>query len=250
MKLAYDSSGSGPTVVLLHGYLSSRKYWKSVVRLLRDDYRVITIDLLGFGRSPKPHGAHYHIDNHAALVAHTVQQLTNGKPVIMVGHSMGAQVAARVAGAYPALVSKLVLANMPVFLDTQAAHNSYYATGWFHRVSLYSKKAKYVWPLIQLIRPALQFVLRGGRVAYSPRHTNASRYFSLVDTVEQGTAPELLHKLACPTFLIMARRDRKAYGENLARMTLPPNLHVEWVTTSHHTPQENPEYIVRVIRSL
>ncbi len=56
MRLFYREYGTEhtDTVVLLHGYLSDGRYWSSVVKRLKQTHHVIAIDLLGFGKSPKP----------------------------------------------------------------------------------------------------------------------------------------------------------------------------------------------------
>ena len=52
--IAYSETGSGPTLVLIHGVCHSRHAWDDVVPYLADDFRVITIDLPGHGESPDP----------------------------------------------------------------------------------------------------------------------------------------------------------------------------------------------------
>lgn len=52
MDLAYDVTGSGPTLVLVHGVCHRRHAWDAVVPLLADRFRVITVDLPGHGDSP------------------------------------------------------------------------------------------------------------------------------------------------------------------------------------------------------
>lgn len=50
--LAYDDAGHGPAVVLIHGHPFNRSMWAPQVAALRDRYRVIVPDLLGYGQSP------------------------------------------------------------------------------------------------------------------------------------------------------------------------------------------------------
>ena len=60
--------GEGPTVTLLHGYPSSSFDWSAVAGRLEAGWRVITVDLLGFGRSDKPWPHRYDIVEQADLV--------------------------------------------------------------------------------------------------------------------------------------------------------------------------------------
>lgn len=109
-------NGSGTPVVLLHGIGSSAKVWQPLItRLLKQPYRVTAFDLLGFGDSPKPSWPPYNIDDHAKSVIASIQQQRYGQPVIVVGHSLGALVALRVARLRPDLVRHVVLYEMPLY---------------------------------------------------------------------------------------------------------------------------------------
>jgi len=48
------TSGSGPPMVLIHGVAGSHMVWDRIVPLLEPHFTVIRMDLLGYGRSPKP----------------------------------------------------------------------------------------------------------------------------------------------------------------------------------------------------
>jgi pimeloyl-ACP methyl ester carboxylesterase len=54
IRLAYDASGSGPPIVLLHAGIVDRGMWDDVVPLLADDFQVIRFDARGFGESSRP----------------------------------------------------------------------------------------------------------------------------------------------------------------------------------------------------
>jgi pimeloyl-ACP methyl ester carboxylesterase len=107
--------GSGPAVVLLHGIGRSGDVWKHVVSGLQGETRVVALDLLGFGASPKPTWPRYDSDDHARAVIATIEKLRLQKPAILVGHSMGALVSARVARLRPDLARHLVLYEMPLY---------------------------------------------------------------------------------------------------------------------------------------
>jgi pimeloyl-ACP methyl ester carboxylesterase len=74
ITLAYDDAGSGPAVVLIHGYPLCRQMWRpQVAALVAAGYRVITPDLRGFGESEAPNGAYsmsVFADDVAALLDH------------------------------------------------------------------------------------------------------------------------------------------------------------------------------------
>ncbi|MBM3209940.1 alpha/beta hydrolase [Candidatus Saccharibacteria bacterium] len=103
------------TVVFLHGIGNNGEAWRSVISQLPEDIRIISIDLLGHGRSPKPQSMAYNVQLQAkALIATLLQQRALGK-VILVGHSMGALISIEVAKRYPKLVTALVLCSPPLY---------------------------------------------------------------------------------------------------------------------------------------
>jgi pimeloyl-ACP methyl ester carboxylesterase len=109
--------GSGPTVVLLHGVASSSVTFQNVLPLCEGSHRCITIDLLGFGQSPIPPNAEYTLAEHVGAVSETIGSLKLRTPFTLVGHSMGALIAARYAARNPKRVNKLVLVSPPIYLS-------------------------------------------------------------------------------------------------------------------------------------
>lgn len=104
----------GPRLVFLPGTGATTRYWELVVGPLADRYRLALIDLLGFGRSPKPWTT-YTVDRHLAELERVIAPLAPSGPVTLVGHSLGARLAVAYAARYPAQVGGLVLVNMPYF---------------------------------------------------------------------------------------------------------------------------------------
>lgn len=103
------------TIVFLHGIGSSGAEWHDVVQQLPDNIAVMTIDLLGFGQSPKPEWARYDaVEQARSVIATLLRQTIRGR-VLVVGHSLGALVAVEVAKRYPILVSSLVLCSPPFY---------------------------------------------------------------------------------------------------------------------------------------
>src|SRR6516165_8043264 len=88
IELYYEDHGSGPPVVLIHGYpLSGRAWDKQLPPLLDAGRRVITYDRRGFGKSSRP-ASGYDYDTFAADLGSLVDRL-DLQDAILVGHSMG-----------------------------------------------------------------------------------------------------------------------------------------------------------------
>jgi len=101
------TAGRGePTLVLVHGFGDNLMSWRAVFDRLATDYRVIAFDLPGFGASDKPDGP-YTLEAMTDRVRGLVRDIPG--PVILVGHSMGGEIALSTALAEPERVVALVL---------------------------------------------------------------------------------------------------------------------------------------------
>jgi pimeloyl-ACP methyl ester carboxylesterase len=106
-------------MVFLAGLGGTTRYWERRVMPLGASHRLLLIDLLGFGRSPKP-WVTYTIDRHVAEL-HRI--LDGENHVALVGHSFGAIAAVAYAARYPRQVERLVLMSLPYFgSETRAKH--------------------------------------------------------------------------------------------------------------------------------
>ncbi len=103
------------TVLFIHGMGNSGRAWNKVIDKLPKDIRVVTIDLLGFGQSPRPAWAVYSAKTQARSVLATLLRLRLQGPVIIVGHSLGSLVAVEVAKRYPVLIRSLILCSPPFY---------------------------------------------------------------------------------------------------------------------------------------
>lgn len=111
---AYQDVGVGPTVVLAHGSGASHREWAPVIAALHDRYRVVTPDLLGYGRSEvSPVNARFHPwSDLGALIA---LALRADGPVQLVGHSYGGALALEAARALGSRVGSLTLIEPVAF---------------------------------------------------------------------------------------------------------------------------------------
>ncbi|MGH2638155.1 MAG: alpha/beta fold hydrolase [Rhabdochlamydiaceae bacterium] len=110
------TGGNKPSVVLLHGLMTSGACWTPLARELEADYDVIMPDARGHGNSSAP-DLGYRYDNLATDVLNLIEALVLATPVL-IGHSMGGMTAAVVANRNPKRLRGLVLAD-PAFLTPQ-----------------------------------------------------------------------------------------------------------------------------------
>lgn len=105
MTLAYDVSGTGPAVVLLHSSVCDRRMWDPQwPDLAAAGYRVVRCDFRGHGDSPVPDGPHSDAADVAGLMAHL-----GIERAALVGASYGGKVAIELAATRPDAVTALAL---------------------------------------------------------------------------------------------------------------------------------------------
>jgi len=110
-----------PPMILIHGYTASVYVWKTVAPMLADNgFRVIAVDLVGFGWSEKPRWFEYSIQAQARMISRFMNALGIGRSSV-VGNSYGGAVALNLTLDYPEMVEKLVLVD-PVTNDSPKNH--------------------------------------------------------------------------------------------------------------------------------
>ncbi|MFJ6198522.1 alpha/beta hydrolase [Micromonospora sp. NPDC092111] len=103
--------GTGPRIALAaHGITASGMSFRAVAAQLPTDWSLVALDLRGRGGSnqlPGPYG----MDRHAADICAAAEQAGGGRPVVLIGQSMGAYAALRATATRPELFSRLVLVD-------------------------------------------------------------------------------------------------------------------------------------------
>ncbi len=111
IRIAYEVTGSGPTIVLLHGLMGSRHSWHAsgYVDALANNYRLVLVDMRGHGESDGPAAPEsYAYANLAADIAAVVEQESDSPPALW-GYSAGGGLAMACVAHYPELYSKLIV---------------------------------------------------------------------------------------------------------------------------------------------
>jgi len=105
----YLEAGEGPALLLIHGLGASTFTFRRILPELARRFRVVAVDLKGFGFSERPAGD-YTLSAQAALVGQVMDQMGIEKASVL-GHSMGGAVAMRLALACPDRIERLILAS-------------------------------------------------------------------------------------------------------------------------------------------
>ena len=215
INLYWRAVGNGPWIVCCNGVGVSTFFWKYLVAHFSATHTVIVWDYRGHGRSQRtidPDTADMRIERHADDLASVlqevakVQSLDAPEPALMVGHSMGVQVALETRRRHPDLVSGLVL-----MLGTAGKTLSTFFD-WHHSPLLFQAAHSILFrggPHVNdLIRPLLE----------SPLAFEFATRFSLVDpyyTSKEDFVPYLEH---------LATLDFRLFIENVVRT----NDHDAW----------------------
>ncbi|GMP98180.1 hypothetical protein CsSME_00046157 [Camellia sinensis var. sinensis] len=117
-----DCRGDKPmeNVIFLHGFISSSAFWTETVfpnlsGPTKRNYRFFTVDLLGFGRSPKPRDCLYTLRDHLEMIEKSVIHPFQLGSFHLVAHSMGCVIALALAAKYSKSVKSITLIAPPYF---------------------------------------------------------------------------------------------------------------------------------------
>jgi len=237
----YLEAGQGPVLVLVHGLGSSSEVWRDSIRYLARGYRVVAIDLPGYGKSDKPR-SDYSIEYHAAALNDFIDALGADK-VALVGNSMGGWVSAIIALNHPEKVSHLILVDSAgLRRDTGAsAVNLNPATKEEMRTLLLSLFADKAFVTEKLVNDQWEY-------RKDIRHSVKATLESL--KTKLPLLDDRLKNIKVPTLIIWGGEDTLtplAYAERFAKGV--PGSKLVVIDHAGHLPQiEKPEAFYRAVK--
>ncbi len=108
LRIDYTDDGQGQTVVLIHSSVSANRQWRALIEALKDRYRVLAINLFGYGETTHwPGTSPQSLYAQAQLVLALCEETTT--PIHLVGHSFGGSVALKAASVLGPRVGNLIL---------------------------------------------------------------------------------------------------------------------------------------------
>lgn len=121
-RIFYRDQGEGEVILLIHGYPYSSFEWKEVSQVLSKSYRVILIDLLGFGFSDKPEYYPYAYEDYVLHLTLLMQHLAV-RSAHVIGHDLGASIAQELVAKHNENdlnfdIKSLAFVNGGLFMDT------------------------------------------------------------------------------------------------------------------------------------
>ncbi len=127
--------GSGPPLLLLHGYPQTHVMWHRVAPMLAQHFHLICPDLRGYGDSSKPQGAPDHSNYAKRVMAQDmveVMQMLGYEQFYVAGHDRGARVTHRMALDYPEKVQKACVMDIAPTYHMFSHTDQAFATGYYH----------------------------------------------------------------------------------------------------------------------
>ncbi|CAL9125341.1 probable lysophospholipase BODYGUARD 3 [Musa acuminata AAA Group] len=115
-----DTSTTTTDVIFIHGFISSSAFWTETVfpefsDATKSNHRMFAVDLLGFGRSPKPADSLYTLREQVDMIEKSILKRHNVRSFHIVAHSMGCIIALALAVEHPEAVKSLALIAPPYF---------------------------------------------------------------------------------------------------------------------------------------
>ncbi len=252
--LTYKVQGVGlPAIVMLHGMLGSHRYWDGVIPQLDKHHKLILIDLLGFGESPKPE-IEYSVEQHLAKIEEVVVQAHPEKDrLVIVGHSMGTFLALNYAIAHPDRIKKLILINAPMKTDEESLKKAIgesssqlmvtmtFSKTWGKLVCKVHELMPFIsYPLLRVFEPDLPSAVAEA----AGQHTYASYSGSFENILLKQNFYELLAKVSdVPVLIISSKRDE--YKKDSALEVLPQRKTIKLVRIdgNHNVLLKSPDRI-------
>lgn len=250
-EVAFDTADGGRPdarpVVLLHGFLFDRSMWRTQVAGLADrGFRVVAVDLPGFGASPPP-AEPATMGSYAAAVAALVERLAL-PPVTLVGYSMGGQVALELCATRPELVERLVLVDTVAHVDSpEVAQGRRELADRLEREGVAAYAEEFLPKLVELdgAAPGVEAHARAMMRASDPR----GAALALRARADRTGYEHVLDTWPEPALVVVGERDPFDQAGHAAAMArrLPAGELVVVPGVGHTPPLEAPDELTRIL---
>lgn len=259
MILHITETGSGPPLVLLHGFTGSAAEWYDLLPTLANGRRVIMPDLIGHGASEAPTDpARYTMERCVVDLLAVLDHLELAQ-VDLLGYSMGGRVALHLAAAAPERISRLVLESASPGIADAAERAARAAADDALADRIEAEGLEWFvdhWAAIPLfasqsaLPDAVRRAQRERRLA-QPAHGLANSLRGM-GAGRQASLWERLSEIALPTLIISGALDRKYVDIGAAMAAHMPQAHHIVIPDAGHTvhieqPQAFNEIVVRYL---
>ena len=255
----WDTGGTGPVVVLVHGIPTNHVLWWDVAPRLAPHARVLAVDLLGYGRSDRPDGHPVDIAAHADRLVALLDALGVARATV-VGHDIGGGIAQIVAVRHAGRVERLALVDavcydawpVPAMQALKLAARGHVLEHLPGRPTMAALRAGLRTLFVHQER-ADRFVEAFTAPFASADGMDAfAAHVRTLDSRQTEAIGPALRELALPVAIVWGRQDHQlppALAERLARDI--PGAELTWVEdASHFVPCDRPDAVADAILRL
>ncbi len=219
------------TIIILHGWGRSLNDWVSVADFLSSKFRVILIDLPGFGGTSYPEGEALGIYEYADFVADFLKKLSIKKPIVL-GHSLGGRIGI-ILGSRPDIISKLILVG---------------AAG-VEESSLVVKAKIALYKIFKVFLPEFLVNVLRAKIG-SAEYVQAGRLSASFNRIVSQNLKRFLPKVRVPTLIVWGEKDKVVNIKNaklIQSRVSQSRVRVVW-EAGHHPHLEKPNDFLNVLK--
>lgn len=226
-QIHYLEGGEGQTVVFLHGIFALKEHWVDMSRELSGNHRVMILDLPGFGENQRLNQSEYDYQNQAKNVIEALDQIGIDEFHIA-ANSMGSQIAATVAKAYPKRIKSIAFIGSPDGVTSPERSDMEKALISGRTPLVVTNRNEYAERMAWLF-PEEPFIPRPMARAWSMNEVSNAEINPKIWNAVQGSTITPLEQIAPdlkqPTLLIWCKEDRIFHvsGAAVLHQVLPHN---------------------------
>lgn len=258
--LYYEQKGEGPIIVLLPGLLASTRYWTKIVNELCSSHRVITIDQLGFGKSPKPNNSNYTIKENIDEYKKLFESIGVENIECLVGYSSSSILAASFAANSSVCIKKIVLITPPIHFTKEKAIEALRRSFRTYKYFMFGPLKPFFIGFVTIFKPIIRLSsplflthveVDSARDAFS--FSWRSLYFSLQNIiVMQNIVPDLnrVEEKGIKVDILFAKNDTIVDSNVLMDLKKKyHNIGLKKIDSDHQIPLNSPAKVIQTIIS-
>ncbi|MEH0158495.1 alpha/beta hydrolase [Limibacter armeniacum] len=250
-QLEYTDQGSGPCIVLLHGFCECKEIWENLSAKLSKEFRVICPDMPGNGKSPLTDDVQS-LSDYARKINETLQT-ASVETCVMIGHSLGGYVTLAYAEQFPDALSGIGLFHSTAFEDDDDKRENRDRAIEFVRQNGAEKFIKYMFPNLfsattkdtkpEVIKQAIELCLNKCSIESVERASLAMK--ARPDRIN------IVKTFPKPILYIIGKEDQSVpLQKGLEQCYLPSDSHVHFMQEVGHMGMfEAPEKTLSTINS-
>ena len=271
--IKYVTAGSGPPLLLLHGYPETHIMWRRVAPMLAENFTVVAADLRGYGESSKPSEGENHFNYSKRAMANDQVELMSSlgfEKFSVVGHDRGGRVTHRMALDHPDRIEKAAVLDIVPTYKLFHSVTKEWATSSFHWFFLIQPS-----PIPEtMIGNSVDFWVqtrfsRFNRLPAVARSSDAIaeyvRCFRIPGTIHatcedyragasidlEHDEADMDHKIACPLLVLWGERgaNQRLFDVLATWRERASNVSGRPVPSDHFIPEENPDVVISELKA-